>query len=530
VVLLAATCILGIVGCSASKSPAAIGNGPPPAANVTQPQSTPVGRAAEPAALPTIASTITPVPTVAAAIDLTQQTLDGKPLTTNDWSLTGVVVIFRAPAVPGAALVPQIEVAKLGQPFQGVPTTQGPPVPATTDTINAQIPLTKLAPGQYTWQARFQDAETKQAGAWTGFANGQAAFGIVDSAPSVQGLAVTGTRHTIDSVPAVGPNDQPGLSWAVSTDQPLAIDHLAYLADHQEKAPALAPAKSTVLPAGSQSAPLPTLDDGTWYVHLWALDKAGQSSPPQTVAVSIMRTAVHLDDVLYRSWATNPLYQSVPIHFTVSRAANVTISILPSASTDLVRSFSLGRQPARQQIGVNWDGKDSKGKIVAPGSYRFLVDTVDDVGNQTQALYSGINISDKVIKVSLGTQSLTAYEGNKPFLTTPVTSGGADIPTPTGQFEIIEKSNPFIFHSPFPKGNKFWYPDVKSNYAMLFDQPDADFIHDAPWRNKFGPGTNGPGIPGQVYTGSHGCVETPESVWPRLFTWTATGTPVVITQ
>lgn len=474
--------------------------------------------------------TATPIPTVAPAVDLAQRTLDGKSLASGNWSVKGVVLSFQAPAVNGAALVPQIELASVGQPFPSAVTTQGATVAVRTDIAQAEVTLKDLAPGQYKWQARFQDAETKQAGAWSVYDSGAMAFGIVSAPPSLVDLSVAGASHTVDGVAAAAEQDEPSLRWTVNADQPIALVHVAYVADHNQAAPTTPPSASATLPRDARTLSLANMDDGDWFVHLWAVDKAGQVSQPATIEVLLMRTPPQITDVLFRTWTTNPVYQEVPIRFQLSHAAKVSVTIVPATSGTVIRWYSLGKQPANQKVSVDWDGKDSHGQIVTPGSYRMLIDAVDAVGNDGQALYSGITITNKVIKISLQAQSLTAYDGDKPLLTTLVTSGGSDLPTPTGQFEIIEKASPFVFHSPFPKGSKFWYPDVKSNYAMLFDQSQADFIHDAPWRSKFGPGTNGPGVPGQVYTGSHGCVETPADVMPRLFPWSPMGTPVVITQ
>jgi hypothetical protein len=475
-------------------------------------------------------ATVSPTsfPTVAAPTDLTQQTLGGKALDPNGWSVRGVTLSLRAPAEAGQALVPQVEVAKLGQEFRGEPTVQGNVVPAKGHWVSARLTIEKLAPGQYHWQARFLDTETRQAGTWSVYDGGAGGFGIVDLPPSIQNLAIGGVEHAIDGVPAAGKQDRPVIHWTVGTDVPNAIDHLILLADHQQMPSAAPPAAGQSLQAFVESAPLPSLEDGQWFIHLWVLDKAGQSSQPATVPVLVMQTAPRIESVLYRTWATNPVYQSVPIQFSLSRAADVSVSILPAASVTAIRTYALGRRPADQVVRVAWDGRDRNGQVVPPGAYRFLIDVVDDAGNRAEALYTGLTITNKVIKISLGAQLLTAYEGDRPFLTTLVTSGGADLPTPVGQFEILEKEAPFVFHSPYPRGSKFWFPDVKSNYAMLFDQADADFIHDAPWRSRFGPGTNGPGIPGQVYTGSHGCVETPVNVMPRLYPWTPLGTPVII--
>ncbi len=526
VVSVAVTSILFLAGCSGKPAPVTT-----PAAPSAAVQPVPAATGAPEAAVPVptaVAATATPVPSVAATTDLGQSTTGGKAIPTAGWTVGGVMLSFRSLGPTTSPLIPQVEVVKSDQPFTGNPTVQGQPLSPSSAAVDARVTLANLVPGEYKWQARFEDAETRRLGVWSGFAGGDVAFGVAGSAPSVQQLMVTGASQTSAGVVLVSQKDQPSAQWSVVTDQPLALDQVRYLFDHQVAAAQSAPSSSTALAADARSLPIDNLSDGDWYLHVWAVDKAGQSSAPATVNIRVMREPLSITDVLFRSWATNPLYQTVPISFDTSRDATVTVSILPATSASALRIYHLGAQSADKTIHLSWDGKDSQGKYVGPGTYRFLVDAVDQAGNDAQALYNGINITDKVIKVTLSTQSLTAYEGDKPFVTTLVTTGGADIPTPVGQFEILEKSSPFTFHSPFPKGNKFWYPDVTSHYAMLFDQPDADFIHDAPWRNRFGPGTNGPGVPGQVYTGSHGCVETPASVMPGLYPWTPLGTPVIV--
>ena len=472
----------------------------------------------------------TATPTVTTPTDLVQHTAAGKGIPLNGWIVGDVVLGFSGVGVGSAELVPQVEVVRAGSPFRGVPTASGPPVVMKASRGDATITLKDLAPGEYRWQARFEDAETKRAGQWSAYAEGNGGFGVVGEVPRIQNLKLNGAGRTVDGIGVVGANDRAFLNWSVTISQPLALDHVAYLADHEQTAPSDPPAPSIVLDASSRSLPLDSLADGVWYVHFWAVDKAGQVSPPATVPVTLMKTPPKFENVIFRTWVTNPLYQTETIRFSITHAADVDVSILAAASVTPVRTFNLGRQAATKSIEVVWDGKDGQGHVVAPGSYRFLVDATDDAGNRAQALYTGLAITNKVIKISLGKQELIAYDGDKPFLSTLVTSGGQDIPTPTGIFEILEKAAPFVFHSPFPRGSQYWYPDTKANYAMLFDQRDADFVHDAPWRSKFGPGTNGPGVPGQPYTGSHGCVETPANVMPRLYPWTPLGTPVVIAQ
>ena len=535
VLLLAAICLLAVVGCSQNRTVASRQTSDPvvgagvsvpaplpslssqePTQPLTAPSATPVTRA-------------TPVPAVPTAVDLAQQTIDGKPLARDGWAVSDILLRFRARTGTDVALIPEVELAKADQPYRRTPTTQGAPILAKDGWIDAQIPLKDLAPGQYRWQVRFQDVETKHVSAWSTFADGKTAFGVLGHAPSIQNLTLTGAKHTVDGVVAAGQTDQVVLHWTVATDQPLALDHLVFGSDHQEKAPPALPANSVVLPPDAQSLPVAHLTDGLWYLHLWAVDPAGQISSPATIAVSIMRTPPELSNIIYRTWATNPLYQTVPIRFTLSHAATLDLSILPDASETPLRTYHLTHQPADREISLSWDGKDSRGHVVPPGSYRFLIDGTDAAGNQVRALYNGITITNKVIKVSLSKQSLTASDGPEVFLTMLVTTGGQALPTRAGQFEILDKAMPFVFHSPYPKGSPFWFADVQANYAMLFDPRDANFIHDAPWRTIYGPGTNGPGIPGQAYTGSHGCVESPTSAMARLYAWTPLGTPGIVT-
>jgi len=69
------------------------------------------------------------------------------------------------------------------------------------------------------------------------------------------------------------------------------------------------------------------------------------------------------------------------------------------------------------------------------------------------------------------------------------------------------------------------------NFALYFDPPGY-FIHDAPWRTAYGPGTNnGPGLPGQgPDAGTHGCVNVPEDAMRQLYAWVPPGAVVHVVQ
>jgi lipoprotein-anchoring transpeptidase ErfK/SrfK len=134
------------------------------------------------------------------------------------------------------------------------------------------------------------------------------------------------------------------------------------------------------------------------------------------------------------------------------------------------------------------------------------------------------------VLVSLSQQKLWAYDDNRLVLTSLVTTGNHALPTPTGVFHIEGKFHPFTFRSPWPKTSPFYYPPSKTEWAMLFRE-GGYFIHDAPWRSAFGPGTNAQlGTPGSNYTGTHGCINVPSNVAYQLFQWARLGTVVQVAK
>ncbi len=130
----------------------------------------------------------------------------------------------------------------------------------------------------------------------------------------------------------------------------------------------------------------------------------------------------------------------------------------------------------------------------------------------------------KAVVVRLGSQTLTAYLNGKPLLTTPVTTGRAALPTPVGNYHVIFRSSPFVFHSPWPPGSPYWYPPTPVTWAMDFFS--GDFLHDDPGEptSAFGRGSEyGP-------YASHGCVHVPHAVMAFLYNWLPIGAQVVVSQ
>lgn len=134
----------------------------------------------------------------------------------------------------------------------------------------------------------------------------------------------------------------------------------------------------------------------------------------------------------------------------------------------------------------------------------------------------------KRITISLRRQRLRAWEGNRVVLTTFVTTGDAALPTPTGWFHVYAHFSPYTFISPWPKGSAYYYPPSPVNFALEF--LPGYFIHDAPWRSVYGPGSNALNMPGTNYGGTHGCVNVPYAAERFLYFWAPNGILVHIVR
>jgi hypothetical protein len=121
-----------------------------------------------------------------------------------------------------------------------------------------------------------------------------------------------------------------------------------------------------------------------------------------------------------------------------------------------------------------------------------------------------------VVLVNIGQQWLWVYQDRTLVYDTPVTTGMPQLPTPVGIFSIQWREANVTFISPWPQGSPYYYSPEHVNYAMYFAW-NGYFLHDAPWRHCFGPGTNVPHTcaDGTSETGSHGCVNlpTPAGAW-----------------
>jgi len=136
-------------------------------------------------------------------------------------------------------------------------------------------------------------------------------------------------------------------------------------------------------------------------------------------------------------------------------------------------------------------------------------------------------LPEKALTISLNEQVIRAYEHGQQVFWSYVTTGRPGLETDPGSFKVYWKVSPWTMHSPWPKGSPYWYPDSKVKMVMWFNGGDG--IHDASWRSRYGPGTNGPHYdPTGEDTGTHGCVNVPYGNMVWLWNWTPTGTPVIV--
>ena len=135
----------------------------------------------------------------------------------------------------------------------------------------------------------------------------------------------------------------------------------------------------------------------------------------------------------------------------------------------------------------------------------------------------------KLVRVALSRQWWYAYQDGQLLNSGPVTTGRPELPTPAGSFRVLSRHSPFVFVSPWPRGSTFWYETSPCNYALRITG-NGVYLHDAPWRPFYGPGTNAPhvGPDGVWRTGSHGCINMPYAAAQWLYGWAPVGTPVEV--
>lgn len=127
-----------------------------------------------------------------------------------------------------------------------------------------------------------------------------------------------------------------------------------------------------------------------------------------------------------------------------------------------------------------------------------------------QQMINHYHVSGTIIVVSMVEQAMRFYQNGKLVKSFYVTTGRVERPALPGYWTVQDRKSPDLFKSTEPPGSPFWYPDTPIHYAILYHW-GGFFIHDAWWRQDFGPGTQFPhndsgGTTSFNYDGSHGCI------------------------
>jgi L,D-transpeptidase catalytic domain len=472
-----------------------------------------------PSATPSPAATFTPspvpTPILLAPTNLAEREIGGGKLLPRYWTNTSAVVITVA-APPGVTLGlrPQIELQPLDKPFDGMPTAEGQALPAS-QIGEITVDVAKLPEGAYHWRARLTDG--KYRGPWATYYDGPA-FRLDRTPPSTVVISSTtypDQRQTYNRVIA-------NFTWTAATDNG-AVQGYQTGIDR----------KPNGLPAGPISdirhADLGPLANGNLYFHVRAVDWAGNFGPVATYAVHIDNTAPLIEHAYFSRFQFNPQYDKLSMRFTPNKLVHVRAVIRRQTTKGVVRELDLGEAVAGTPFNITWDGRNYRGLPVQPGLYTMAIQVTDKLGNVGEGLYTDLGINYRRIVVHLATQHMDVFDGTTLLRSTLVTTGNALLPTPVGIWHIGAKFHPYRFISPWKKGNQYYYPPSSVQYALYF-HAGGYFIHDAPWRTVYGPGTNtAPGPPG-IYSGTHGCINVPGDVEKWLYKWATIGTVVQVEQ
>ena len=165
--------------------------------------------------------------------------------------------------------------------------------------------------------------------------------------------------------------------------------------------------------------------------------------------------------------------------------------------------------------------------------------TYDEQGRVSRCEWNGLEVPQpavgtpplrgQMILVSLSQQWLWAYQDGRLVFANPITSGRPGLETPPGDYHVQAKVADTTFYSPWGPWSPYYYTPEHVNYALLF-RAGGYFLHDAPWREAFGPGSNTPHTEpsGARATGSHGCVNMTTAAAGWLYHWAAVGATVLI--
>jgi hypothetical protein len=163
-------------------------------------------------------------------------------------------------------------------------------------------------------------------------------------------------------------------------------------------------------------------------------------------------------------------------------------------------------------VGVSCSTNDFSGQLTNETIAYFEGRTIEAPLLAGEIPYTGVlgvTNEERWIEVDLSEQKLKAWEGNRLYLETPVSTGLSWWPTPTGEFRVWIKLRATKMEG--GTGKYYYYlPNVP--YVMYFENENIPGwkgygLHGTYWHNDFGTPR------------SHGCVNLPTEVAEKLYYW-----------
>lgn len=191
----------------------------------------------------------------------------------------------------------------------------------------------------------------------------------------------------------------------------------------------------------------------------------------------------------------------LPVLLVLVLFGAVMISFFKPEEKDVVSSCNIVDQTGQFFPGENFAYFEGR-KIDAPG---FLA----DLPRKSSSILGAVS-GERWIEIDLSDQKLIAWDGEKKFLETAVSSGLPWTPTPIGEFRIWTK---FKYTKMEGGSGKYYYYLPNVPYVMFFENDKVPGykgygLHGTYWHNDFGTPR------------SHGCVNLPTPIAEELYEWT----------
>jgi len=370
--------------------------------------------------------------------------------------------------------------------------------------------LDKLAQLQSELQALYQqqisesqDALQRQIHRWNATIQDAQSAGV-----STDGLDVDFARFTNYAAMSSTPNGLTALASVLSDQITILSGRLTAYHAARAQVDAAAQNLKTLLATAGQ---YPQLNLTGFQAQLAAANAAIPSAKGQDALASI------LAQLQQNAAGLQALLNSRSNAFNQLSATQATLATAQSIGASVGNAPGVISSLAAQLNGASTQGSFDSISAQLYQQKQLLASAITMKEMQPVAYNAG---AGKLIVISLGRQVLTAYQDGKVVLTTYVATGRPQLPTPPGVYHVFARYSPYEMISPWPRSSPFYYPPSWVNWAMEFIG-GGYFIHDAPWRSWYGPGSN-------IYNGTHGCVNVPYSPMLFLWNWTPIGTTVVV--